>query len=166
MADSDIILNATSAPFVEDEADLADSEDAYPGNFVDGDNGTVSKNGGEATTGLGTIIDLPYDPDVDKGDNIRTDYEGQRLKVQYVPIGGRVSARLNAGADLTTGANADISEDDLLVESALGALAAYASGETSGSPEGAVYRALEAVDNSGASAGVGNQVYIDVVRVA
>lgn len=166
MADDAIILNGTEAPFVQNEGDLADTEDAYPGNFVDGTEGTVSKNGGEAATGLGAILDLPVDPEVDKGDNIREDYEGQRVEIKEIPIGGEVEARLNAGGDLTTAANANISEGDLLVESANGALAAFASAETSGTPEGAVYRALEAVDNSGAAAGIANQVYIHVVRVA
>jgi hypothetical protein len=168
MADDAIVLNGNEVTFVEEEGQpTTDTEEIYPGNLVVFDaNGDVTKNGGEAATGHGQVLDLPFDPDVDKGDNLNGEYAGNRASVKSIPIGGEVDLRLAAGGDLTTAANANVTQGDLLVESANGGLAAFASAETSGTPEGAVYEALESVDNSGAAAGVGNQVYIEVRRIA
>jgi len=164
MADNTIVLNGNYAPFVEDEADAGEA-DIYPGNTLEGDGaGGVIKTSTEAASGRGLFADVSRsDPSLDKDDPYP---DGDRVSVQYVPIGGKVDARLAAGGDLTTAANANVSADDLLVETNVGALAAHDSAETSGDPEGAVYRALEGVDNSGAAAGVENQAEIEVVRIA
>jgi len=167
MSGESVLLNSGKAPFVQDERDSAET-DIYGGNFLTTDsNGEVSKTSGEASTGEGTIADVDsFDPDVDKGEDLTSGNAGERIRTQEVPVGGQLDARLIAGGDLTTAANANITEGDLLVESDLGALAAFSSAETSGTPEGALYRALESVDNSGAAAGVSNQTYINVERIA
>jgi len=164
MADNTIVLNGNVAPFVEDEY-AAGEADIYPGNFVEEDgSGDVIKQDAEAATGRGMVAAVSrLDPSLEKADAYPN---GDNVTVQYVPIGGKVDARLAAGGDLTTGPNANVSQDDLLVETNVGALAAFDSAETSGTPEGALYRALEGVDNSGAAAGVANQVPIEVVRIA
>lgn len=167
MSGEAVLKNTGKAPFVQDEYDAAETS-IYGGNFLTTDaNGEVSKTSGEAATGEGTLADVDsFDPDVDKDEDLTSGNVGERLATQSIPVGGVVEGRLIAGGDLTTAANADVTEGDLLVESDLGALAAYSSAETSGDPEGAVYRARESVDNSGAAAGVENQVYIEAERIA
>jgi len=162
MANNTIVLNGSYAPFVEDEYDAGEA-DVYPGHALTEDaNGAVTKTSGEATTGEGMFADVSRsDPSLDKGDAYPN---GERVTVQYVPIGGRVDARLASGWHLTTAANANVENGDLLVETNLGALA-ISEAATNGTPEGALYRALENVDNSGAAAGVQNQTRIQVVRI-
>jgi len=167
MSGDAVLKNSGQAPFVHDEYDSAETN-IYGGSFLATDsNGEVSKTSGEAATGEGTIADVDsFDPGVDKDEDLTSGNVGERIRTQAIPVGGVVEGRLIAGGDLTSAGNANISEGDLLVESDKGALAAYDSAETSGDPEGALYRARESVDNSGAAAGVSNQAYIEVERIA
>ena len=167
MADDAVIRNGNDAPFVEDEFDAGET-DLYPGNLVGvNSSGQVVKHSSEGATGTGLIVDLPFDPSYEKGEDATGDGGvGERIRVAHVPVGGEVDARLAAGGDLTTAANANVTEGDILVETTTGALANHTDAETGGEPEGAVYVALESVDNSGAAAGVTNQVPIEARRVA
>lgn len=164
MADNSVVKNRNYAPFVDEER-LAGEADIYPGSFLQIDGSSdYQKNSTEAASGRGLMADLSRSgADVAKDESYTN---GDEVSAVRVPVGGQVEGRLAAGGDLTTASNANVSEDELLVETNVGALASHTSADTSGDPEGAVYRALEAVDNSGASAGVSNQVYIEVVRVA
>jgi hypothetical protein len=159
MADDAVVLNKQDAPFVDDEFDSGEA-DIYPGHFLElSDATTAIKSATEDDEGRGLMVGLAFDPEYVKGEAYPN---GTRLRCYYVPVGGRVDARLAAGGDLTASADADISAGDILAEVNLGAVA-HVSASTSG---GARYMALEASDNSGASAGVGNQVHIEVVRIA
>lgn len=167
MADDAILQNSGHAPFVQDEADAGET-DVYGGHMLTlNSSGEVVKTSGEAATGHGMVADVDsFDPEVDKDEDLTSGNVGERIRYQSVPIGGKFEARLAAGADLTTSANANVTEGDLLTETDLGAVANFDSAETQGTPDGALYEALESVDNSGASAGVANQTYITVRRVA
>jgi len=168
MADETVILNGNAAPFVEDESGAASGEtDITPGHFVTLDSSReVNLQSGEATDGRGIIaVQSRSDPSLTKSDKYNSDDDGERVSLAYVPIGGKVDAFVVAGADLTTVGNANISEGDLLVETDNGGLA-NAHSETRGSDDNVLYRAEEAVDNSGASAGVDNQSRIEARRVA
>lgn len=163
MADDSVLLNSGYAPFVEHEYETG-AATVEPGSFVTVDaDGDVTITSGEAATGTGLICGLGFDPDVEIGSAYAS---GETVRLYEVPIGGQVRARLAAGGDLTTAADATISEGELLVETDLGAVAAASAGTVNSTVQGSVYRALEAVDNAGASAGQGNQVAIKVERIA
>lgn len=179
MTDETVILNGNSANFVEDEADAAEA-DIYPGNVLEYDGSlNVVKSSSELelnTQGVGrgmVAILSRSDPDLSKADAYPN---GERVHFAHVPIGGKVDARLAAGGDLSATGDANITQGDLLQEADVGALEAYQGITTVGDgtgataetvhDHGALYIALESVDNSGAAAGVGNQVPIEVVRIA
>jgi hypothetical protein len=173
-----IILNGNGAPFVEDEGDAAEA-DVYPGAALELDaNGDLVKHVQETDlnqqgTAAGLFADLPFDPQKDRTQSYDA---GERVRTVYVPVGGKVQARLATGGDLADGARANVGIGDTLETVALGALAAHDGSDTTGDgtgaatetvyDEGALYMALEAVDNSGAAAGVDNQAAIQVVRIA
>lgn len=168
MSDNTVILNGNEAPFVEDEADAASGEtDITPGHFCTLDSSReVNLQSGEATDGRGLIAVVSRsDPSLSKSDKYNSDDDGERVHLAYVPIGGKIDGFVAAGGDLTTSGNANVSEGDFLRETDNGALA-NADSETEGSRDEPLYRAEEAVDNSGASAGVDNQSRIEVRRVA
>lgn len=164
MADDTILKNANNAPFVESEADAGEGS-IYPGNFLEyAADGDVQKHSGEAgvdtaAVGMGLIADLSFDPD----DTIDDAYDAdERVRTATVPVGGEVYARVEAGGDLTTGSEANLTTGDPCAEGPTGGLMLV-----SGNNEvGAVYVALEDVDNSGAAAGVTNQVRALFRRVA
>jgi hypothetical protein len=169
MSENTVILNGNIVSFAADEADAASGEtDITPGHFIDlNSNGEANLQSGEATTGRGLMATLPRDAfGRGKSDKYNTDDDGERVHYAHVPVGGEFDGFLAAGGDLTTAANANVTQNDLLVETDNGALANFSSAETSGTPEGALYRAQESVDNSGASAGVDNQVRIEAERIA
>lgn len=180
MADNVIKKNANQAPFVDDEANAAESN-IFPGNFLEysGAADEVAKTDTEHSLdsqqiGRGLVADISTaDPSQDK----TTAYDNdERVSTTHVPVGGIVDARLAAGSDLSDSTEANISINDILEEANLGALKKYDGTDTTGDgtgaatetvhDQGALYMAREAKDNSGASAGVSNQVYIEVVRIA
>lgn len=176
MADNTVILNG-DAPFVEDDLAAAEA-DIYPGNCLELDsNGDVIKSSAEAAVGTqavgrGLFADLnSYDPNDDK----TTAYaNSDTVRCVYVPVGGKIDARLAAGGDLTTSADANVTTGDILEEADVGGLKKHTGNDvdpTSTTTEttydrGALYMALESVDNSAAAAGVANQKNIEVVRIA
>lgn len=179
MADNTVKKNSNYAPFVDTEADAGEA-DIYPGNFLELDgSGDVIKRDSEASldtqaVGRGFMADVSRsDPDLGKTDAYPN---GERVSAVYVPVGGTVDARLAAGSDLGTAADANVSENDILEEADVGGLKKHTGTATTGDgtgaatetvyDRGALYMALEAVDNSGAAAGVSNQKYIQVVRIA
>lgn len=167
MANDGIQQNSGHAPFVQDEYDSAETN-IRAGHLLELDSsGDVQKVSTEGATGNGIVADLPnLDPDVEKDEDLTGGNSGETLIVQHIPVGGVAEVRLAAGGDLTTAGNANVTEGDVLVETVNGAVANHTDAETGGEPEGAVYRARESVDNSGAAAGESNQVYIEVVRIA
>jgi len=179
MADNTIVENGNDAPFVQDEFDAGEA-DIYPGHALEiAADGDVVKHATEsgidaAATGLGLFADLnEFDPSTGKGDAYPN---GERVGVVHVPVGGRVDARLAAGGDLDTAADANVTEGDVLEEADVGGLKAHTGVDTVGDgtgaasetvyDAGALYVARESVDNSGAAAGVENQQHIEVVRIA
>lgn len=166
MANDTVILNQNAASFVESERDSGETN-IYPGHLLTvNSSGEFQKVPLEAAPGDGTVADLPsFDPDVEMGEDLTSGNVGERIRGQAVGIGGEFHARLAAGGDLTNSADADVSVGDTLKEVNLGAVA-FPSTDTAPSAVSALYRALETVDNSGAAAGVDNQVYIKVRRVA
>lgn len=179
MARNTIVRNGNDAPFVDDEYDAGEA-DIYPGNCLEIDaNGDVIKHATEsgvdaAATGLGLFADLnEFDPSTGKDDAFPN---GERVDVVHVPVGGRVDARLAAGGDLDDATEANVTEGDVLEEADVGGLKKHDGIATTGDgtgaatetvyDAGALYVALESVDNSGAAAGVSNQAEIEVVRIA
>lgn len=177
MADNTVVLNGNYAPFVEDEYD-AGSGSIVPGHALDVDaNGDVIRHSGDPAVnneavGNGIFADVSRsDPSLDKADAYPS---GERVTAQYVPVGGKVDAFLAAGGDLSDGTRANVDTTDVLEEVADGALAKHDGADTTGDGSGsgtetvydtgALYKPLEAVDNSGAAAG--NQARIEVVRIA
>lgn len=177
MANNTIVLNGNAAPFVDDEFDAGEA-DITPGHALDLDpNGDVVKHSQESDTnqegvGAGLFADVnEFDPSMGKNDAYPT---GERVKAQYVPVGGKVDAFLAAGGDLSDSTRANVGPDDVLEQVSGGALAAYDGSDTTGDgtgsvtetvyESGALYKPLEAVDNSGAAAG--EQTRIKVVRIA
>lgn len=182
MANDAVILNGNDAPFVEDEFDAGET-DIYPGNVLELDaNGDVIKKATEHSLGTnapgrGLVADLPFDPSYEKGEDVTGDGGvGERVRVAYVPVGGKVDARLAAGGDLADSTEANVGVGEVLEEANVGGLKSHDGTDTTGDgtgaatetvyDEGALYMALEAVDNSGAAAGVTNQAAIEVVRIA
>lgn len=180
MADNTVKKNSAYAPFVDFEANAAES-DIYAGNFLEysGADDEVIKTDAEASVdtqavGRGLIADVSRsDPTQAKGDGYDND---ERVSVTAVPIGGVVEARLAAGGDLDASGDANVSINDVLEEADVGALKKHTGTDTTGDgtgsatetvyDRGALYLAREAQDNSSASAGVSNQVYIEVIRIA
>jgi hypothetical protein len=177
MADNTIVLNGNYAPFVEDEYDAGEGS-IQPGHALDVDaNGDVIRHSGDPSVnteavGNGIFADVSRsDPSLDKADAYPN---GDRVTAQYVPVGGKVDAFIAAGGDLGDGTRANVDTTDVLEEVADGALAAHDGADTTGDgtgaavetvyETGALYKPLEAVDNSGAAAG--EQARIEVVRIA
>lgn len=179
MANDAVKLNGNGAPFVEDEFDAAQA-DIYPGAALDLDgNGDAVKHATENDvnsqgTAAGVFAGLPFDPARQKGESYAA---GERVRAWYVPVGGKLDARLATGGDLTTAARATVGIGEVLETVGLGALASAdgstttadgtgpAGGETV-YDTGALYMALESADNSAAAAGVSNQIHVKVVRIA
>ena len=165
MAGDAVILNRGDAGFVEDEGPSGET-DIYPGHVLElDDNGDFVKSSVEDGTGRGHVVGLPFDPYLEKGEDVTDGTVGEQLRVFIVGVGGRFDGRLAAGADLTNNGDANVSPGDTLKEVNEGALAAHSSA-TENTADGPLYMALEAVDNSGAAAGVENQTPIEVVRIA
>lgn len=165
MANDAVLLNHGEAPFVEYEGD-AGEVDVWPGHVLELDGaGDYIKSSDEAGVGRSLVAGLPFNPGLEKGEDATAGTVGERVRAYFVPVGGRVDARLAAGGDLTSAGNADVSEGDTLKEVNEGALATH-SVDTTSDPDGALYMALESVDNSGAAGGVENQTHIQVVRIA
>lgn len=177
MADEAVMLNDNEAPFVEDEADAAEAN-IFPGNFLELNSSLnvikrdSEKDVGTEAVGQGMVAILSRsDPDLSKADAYPN---SERVHYAHVPIGGKVDARLAAGGDLSASADANVTQGDLLQEADVGALENYGPSPVDPTATmtenvhatGAIYVALESVDNSGASAGVSNQTNIEVVRVA
>lgn len=179
MADEAVMLNKNVAPFVEDEADAAEA-DITPGHVLERNtSGNVIKHANESSVnteavGRGMVAILSRsDPDLSKADAYPN---GERVHFAHCPIGGKFDGFLAAGGDLTDATEANISDGEVLEEADIGALKAHDGTDTTGDgtgaatetvhDQGALYMALEAVDNSGAAAGVGNQARIEVVRIA
>lgn len=178
-----VLLNSGHAPFVQDEFDSAETT-IYAGHMLELDvNADVIKRDGEPAldaaneSGRAIVADVDaFDPDVDKGADLTSGNVGERLRVQFVPVGGKFTARLAAGGDLTDTTRATVDPTTVLEEVALGAVAEHDGAATTGDgtggaaetvyDAGALYLPLESVDNSGAAAGVDNQVYVEVVRIA
>ncbi|MDY6778995.1 MAG: hypothetical protein SV760_00280, partial [Halobacteria archaeon] len=165
--------------FVDDEADAGEA-DITPGHAVELDaNGDVIKHDAESsvnTKGVGRgmfAILSRSDPELEKEDAYPS---GERVSYAHVPIGGTVDAFLAAGGDLDDASKANIEAGEVLEEVDLGALAQHDGTDTTGDgtgsvtetvyDQGALYIAEEAVDNSGAAAGIDNQVRIEVTRIA
>lgn len=177
MADETIVLNGNIAPFVDEEFD-AGNGNIEPGMALEIDaNGDVIPHSTDPSTntegvGLGLFADLnEFDPSTSKSDTYTS---GERVKCQYVPVGGKVDALLAAGSDLSDSTRANISEGDVLEEIDNGTLAEHDGSDTTGDGTGsatetvfdvgALYMALEAVDNSGAASGETSR--LQVVRIA
>ena len=160
-----VLLNHGQAPFVEREGDAGET-DMWPGHVLAFDGaGDYIKSADEAGVGHGIVLGRPFAPGLAKGEDATDGTVGERLRALHIPLGGRIDGRLAAGGDLTSPGDANVAEGDLLKEVNEGALAAH-SVDTSNDPDGALYMALEAVDNSGAGAGVENQTHIEAVRIA
>lgn len=184
MSDNAVVLNRNVAPFVEDEDDAASGEtDITPGHCLERtSSGTVQRKTGEISLdteapGRGMVA-VPSKADFshDKSEKYNSDDDGERVFYEHVPVGGEFDGFVEAGGDLTDSANANISDGDVLVEGPNGGLMNNPGTDTTGDgtgtatetvhPTGALYEALESVDNSAAAAGVDNQVRIEAQRVA
>lgn len=179
MSDETVMLNRNGAPFVEDEADAGETN-IFPGNCLEYNSSLdVIKHANESSLGTQAVgrgmfaVLSRSDPDLDKDSAYPN---GERCHFVHVPVGGKVDARLAAGGDLGTSGDANVTQGDVLEEADIGALKKYDGTDTTGDgtgsttetvhDQGALYVALESVDNSGASAGVANQTNIEVVRIA
>lgn len=179
MANETIVLNGNLAPFVDVEADAGEA-DIYPGNALELDaNGDFIKSSSESSVntqgiGRGVVADInEYDPSKTKTDAYPS---GDRVHAVAVPIGGETDVRLAAGGDLDDSTKANVTAGDVLEEVDVGAFAKHDGTDTTGDgtgavtetvyAQGALYEALESVDNSGAAAGVSNQTFIEVRRIA
>ncbi|MDY6780214.1 MAG: hypothetical protein SV760_06675 [Halobacteria archaeon] len=179
MANETVVKNQNVAPFVPDERDAGEA-DIYPGHAVElTANGNVVKHDAESSVntkgvGRGTFAVLSRsDPELGKSEPYP---DGERVSVMHVPVGGKVDAFLAAGGDLDDASKANIEAGEVLEEVDVGALAQHDGTDTVGDgtglatetvyDQGALYVAEEAVDNSGAAAGVSNQVRIEVTRIA
>lgn len=163
MADNVVLRNRNEATEVNRESAIAADETITPGHVVgfNADGEAVLANHADGT-GTGEVAILnEHDPETDR--DTQYDPDADRLRFAApLPVGGEADLFLAAGGDLATAADADISEGDILAEVDNGALADEAA--TTGG--GARYRAIDTVDNSGAAAGVDNQVRIAVRRIA
>lgn len=178
MANNTVVLNGSYAPFVEDEYDAGEGG-ILPGHALGLDaGGDVVRHSGDSSTldtnavGKGLFADVSKsNPMLDKSDAYPS---GERVSVQFVPIGGKVDAFLASGSDLDDASRAEVDPTVVLEHVDAGALAAHEGVDTTGDgtgdlsetvyASGALYLPLEAVDNSDAPAG--EQTRVEVVRVA
>jgi len=177
MSDNTVVLNGNAAPFVDDEFD-AGNGNIEPGMVLEFDaNDDVIPHSTDPSTdteavGQGMFAELnEFDPSQTKSDTYPS---GERVKVVYCPVGGKVDALLAAGSDLTDSARANVGPQDVLEEIDNGTLAEHDGSDTTGDgtgaatetvfDTGALYVPLESVDNSGAASAATSR--IEVVRIA
>lgn len=181
MADNVVERNSNIAPYVPFEGEVDGAEaDLTPGHMAERTStGTYQRKSGEIAVdtnapGRGLVASVNEDNPSSGRDTKYT--SGENAHFYHVPVGGEFDGFVEAGGDLSDATLANINDGDVLAEGPNGGLmnapGITTSGDGTGAAaedvydHGALYEAQEAVDNSGAAAGVDNQVRINVRRIA